>query len=167
MKNSMKQVVAIVCGAAIFSLSGCVFLSGCSSTNEVDPRDVFKEKMGIELPYAKKALRHESHGGWFGEGETVLIMTFDEDKGKAVGETLSQAEHWQPAPLDPVTSTLLCSDFNHTVTVPEITEGYYYFYALGVYTPPENYIEDAYSFNFAISAFDSTTNTLYYYQLDT
>ena len=115
----------------------------------------------------------DTHSGFLGDGDHFAkIICQDIDY-----ESLSK--NWKKLPLtEPLNEIthlkqcddLSCKDYYEKYSVPEITNGYYYF--LDRHSESTNKYDDTdlnnrHSWNFTLGLFDKDTNTVYYYEFDT
>lgn len=168
----MKKLLLIanIC-AVLFILA----FTGCAKKT---PQQIVLKKTGLsKLPSSEVTFYYESHG-WFGDGATGIILTFTEEGGEKLSNILSEDIRWTPLPMNDIIYAILYGgpygefdsvDFNSVIEVPQIDEGYYFFYdeQTEKYRPRADYITNSWSMNFRIAVFDSQNYKMYYYELDT
>lgn len=119
--------------------------------------------------YYEVAESFDTHGGFNGDGATFAKIKFSDDSA------LAQIENnnvWTPLPSDETVQALLYGDYsgfvcdeNGNSLIPEIKNGY----SMLIDKQDKsltNMLERA-SLNFVLGVYDTDTNTLYYYELDT
>lgn len=162
---------------SILLLFVILLLSGCGKGNVQE--DVSKA-IGIDVSKGTILTESDSHGGFHGDGMSVIHITFDED---AVLDEIENNDYWNELPLSENITALVygisddtstigpyLTDENGNTIIPEIQNGYYYFYdrhseSKDPYSD-ENVLARA-SFNFTLALYDSDNNVLYYVEFDT
>ena len=126
----------------------------------------------------------DSHGGSHGDGMLFQQISFEDDK---VLEEIKGNQNWKAFPLSRNIEALVygvkeetedcvrmygpyLTDENWNTIIPEIQNGYYYFYdrhsdSEDPYND-ENVLDRA-SLNFTLALYDSDHNVLYYVEFDT
>ena len=148
-------------------------ISGCSS-------DISKlsKKLELDFPKIESSEVTDTHGGFHGDGETLIKIVFDD---KTLGTQLEGK--WNKLPLSENLQTAVygletenerISSLIKTETgenfIPEIENGYYYFYDRNSESNNPYSDEDLlirYSYNFSIAIYDCDNSTLYYAEIDT
>lgn len=167
----MKRILSFLPIVLIaLTLCGCVFgkyrKNADGTIPEATARRYVHDHIGVDTTGAAAVKAFDTHGGFHGDGETVIGLVLAEGAETSVTEN----ERFLPLPLDGELETVMyggkgCGyEFakNHGIPLPE--NGYYYF---------KNRQEGggslltAYSFNFTYAVFDSDANTLWYYEIDT
>ncbi|WP_317856253.1 hypothetical protein [Chakrabartyella piscis] len=129
------------------------------------------------LPYLKKFGIDFSKGkivsevdtlGWMGDGYAFATMEFQENG--ALVTKMQKAKHWHTLPLSNNLQTFIYQPYDSTLPIPEITNGYYYFYDR--HSESETVYDDKdllnrHSFNFTLAIYDVDCNTLYTLEYNT
>lgn len=155
----MKNAAAIICTIVIFAFS----LIGCGD------KDTVAYNLKLNVSSGEVAESFDTHGGFNGDGATFARIKFSDDSA------LTQIENnnvWTPLPSDETVQSLLYGDYsgfvcdeNGNSLIPEIKNGY----SMLIDKQDKsltNMLERA-SLNFVLGVYDTDTNTLYYYELDT
>lgn len=155
----MKKAVAIICAIIIFAFS----LIGCGD------KDTVAYNLKLNVSSGEVAESFDTHVGFNGDGATFAKIKFSDDSA------LAQIENnnvWTPLPSDETVQALLYGDYsgfvcdeNGNSLIPEIKNGY----SMLIDKQDKsltNMLERA-SLNFVLGVYDTDTNTLYYYELDT
>ena len=154
-------------------------MAGCSSSGSIT--DEISKTIGIDLTNAEYATRIDTHGGFNGDGNTLVTMPIPSE---AVLTQIESKDTWQSLPLSGNLTAIVYGtqtewghrgpyitfDDSGTSAVPEITNGYYFFLDRHrERTDPHddtNVLSRA-SFNLTIAIYDLDTEILYYLELDT
>ena len=147
----------------------CTVFSGCGS-------GLNKPHLYMEFDKAEYTVvaEEDTHGGFHGDGSYYLIL----DCSSNVEKALNIVREWKPIPLSANLSLIMYGGEKNGTTYgyklaeeahwPEIVHGYYKFVDEQSENPADDSgVLDRYSFNFEIAAYDTDTNMLYYYRLDT
>ena len=165
----------IFCLLMSFILVFC--FSGCSGTDSK-----LEKHLELDFPDITEISEKDTHGGFHGDGELFIKIKF---KDNSLEEQLKE---WKQFPLtenlekavygctenigedEEITFASLFSDENGISKIPQIENGYYYFYdRYSESTDPEDDSElfSRYSWNFSLAIYDCDNSTLYYMELDT
>ena len=130
-------------------------------------RRYVRDHTGVDTAGAGVGKAIDTHGGFHGDGETVIGLALKEGAETSVAEN----ERFRPLPLNAAElETVMYGGKGygyklaekHGIPLPE--NGYYYF--KNRQDGGESLLT-AYSFNFTYAVFDSDSNTLWYYEIDT
>lgn len=170
----------------LISLFLCmILLCGCGKPS--NPTDQVSERLGTDASDFSVTTYYETHGGFHGDGETVLIMAltpeqeerllkdtenhfcrFDLPFSNAISAVL-YGGYMDHGGVERYHSPLFTRD-NGDPIVPEITNGFYLFYDRhSESTDPSSDFRLHYrsSWNFDLAVYDADTQTLYYLVFDT
>lgn len=140
-------------------------LAGCSG----GPVKELSVALGVDLSAGAVVRQTDTHGGFHGDGETYLELTFDETAGAALEGELAQSEHWRSLPMGgTLKSTLAGNEQSKAMTGTET--GYWYFrdrHSGSTDPDDDSGLEGRGSYNFDAAVYDAQARTLYYYVLDT
>lgn len=168
----------IFCTINAVLLIGC--LAACSSDSETT--DISKT-LGIDLSGGTVVSSEDTHGGFHGDGDTCVEISFDDDSGTALADAISDNDNWCAFPLSNNLQAVVygrvdgnakygpyITDDEGAPIIPQIEHGYSYFYDR--HSESNNPKDDTellnrYSMNFTIALYDTDNNKLYYYELDT
>lgn len=144
-----------------------------------DPIDYISEQLGIDLPRGEVLENVETHGGFHGDGETYVVIQLEED----ISEILQAAQYWHPLPMSENVSTIFygretdavtygahLTDENYDPILPQIQNGYYYFYDRNSQATDPADDADLFipgrSFNYTTAVYDAEKRLLYYFKFD-
>lgn len=167
-------------------------LTACSSNDETDNLSTV---LGVDLSDGTISQSTDSHGGFHGDGITFIKMTFADNKASLLAQEIEKATMWNKLPLTDNLSTAVYGKESETEShrglviddegnrlIPKVNNGYYFFYDRSSESKdpkdpkdskdPKDPKDDTdlfnrYSYNFTIALYDTDTQTLYYYELDT
>lgn len=167
-----RRIFPLLCVffAALLLLSSCV----------MNFRDEVSAVTGLDVSAKATVTYTNNHGGFLGDGATAVTMTFFDD---ALEEQIKKSEHWRALPMSTNVAVALyggtaengaewssvvkdLSDFE----MPEIANGYWLFRDRHPQKTDEYDDSDLFSrasFNFVIAVYNTETNTLYYFKIDT
>ena len=154
-------------------------LSGCQSKQEDSTIKDISRVLGIDVSSGQVISALDDHGGFHGDGTTVVEIQFSDTSCQ---EQVEESEIWCEFPLtDNLTALvyglrsdevsigpILSRDDNPVI--PEVANGYYCFvdrHSESTDPQDDSGVLNRYSFNFTIAIYDTDTNTLYYMELDT
>ncbi len=169
----MKRLFCII-------LSICLLLmSGCSKSGSIT--DDISMAIGIDLSDAEYATRIDTHGGFHGDGSTIVSMPVSSE---SVLEQIQNNPQWHSLPFTENLTAVVygITDENSSIgpyitvddtrnpAVPEITNGYYFFldrHSQSTDPHDDTNVLSRASFNLLIAIYDCDTDILYYLELDT
>ena len=93
------------------------------------------EVVELELPAGETLAEAETHGGFHGDGESFLLLSFDPEGAAQLESQLDGAERWRPLPIPEDLTTLIwgggsrgpCYTEEDGIQIPEAREGWYFF----------------------------------------
>lgn len=152
----------------LFSLSGCCFLNDFE-----EPAALVAREIGMELPRCTVIQAKDTHGGFLGDGDTLIILHFEGDARERLEKEL--AESWEALPLP---QALYHAIYEHRNLVPipkdsaeegfpQITSGYWYFEDRQSESNDLSALHSRNSYNFTLVLYDRDTAKLYYIEVDT
>lgn len=155
-------------------LSAVVLLSaGCGGGSSLK-REI-REATGIDVRAGKEIEKEDSHGGFHGDGVSLAVLVFDDEK---VENQIEKSKNWKKLPFDRELTALAygvkegnlstgpyLTDEEGKAILPEIEEGYYCF--IDRHTDDAGEILTRSSMNFTIAVYDVQTGKMYYAKLDT
>ncbi len=156
----LKRIFAIIIVAVMI-----ISITGCGKNGSLKS---LSDDCGIDLTDGKIISEEDNHGGFHGDGFSLLIADYSQDP--SVPEELTTNEKWHKLPLSDNLSTFIYQPYDDDLKIPQIENGYYYFYdrhdeATDPYDDSE--FLTRFSFNFTLAIYDSDTNTLYLCEYDT
>lgn len=140
------------------------------------PLNYVAEDLQLDISQGEVIKNKDTHGGWLGDGESIVILSFTPEEYAQLEEQLT--EHWYLLPLpDTLQGCLsfrgLDDDMKEMEQTPLLTpakHGYYYFFDRhSDSTNPYDHTDlfSRYSYNFTLAILDSETHTLQYLRYDT
>lgn len=169
-KGNLKILAVAAMSAALLSSCGYIF---------AEPKDIVSEGLQLELPDVKEVNYQDSHDGFHGDGMTFAVM---DCSGSDIVDQIYGNPDWKPLPPDDTVKALVygyeddntkigpyLADEDGDPLIPEIDEGYYILIDRQTEdgeTAEEDILSRA-SFNFTLGIYDSGTDMLYYFELDT
>lgn len=154
-----------------------VLLAACSGTRST-PENVAQE-LGVSLPETVSVGYEDTHGGFHGDGETFVTLTFSADDAAALQAQLAE-QGWQPLPMEGEMRAAVYGGAldgvnygdgvfaRYSVSAP-VNGWYWFFDRHSEATDPHSAdgLLGRYSMNYSAAVFNADRNTLYYYELDT
>ena len=147
-----------------------LLLTGCTFGRKVE---YIGNKIEINNNECKIEEEKDTHGGFLGDGDYFARVVCS----KLDSSQLSS--NWKELPLssslDRVKNLIQCNSkqcatFFERYHIPEIKNGYYYFYdrhseSIDKYDDTD--LNNRSSYNFSLAIYDSDSGVIYYYKLDT
>lgn len=169
----MKRLLCILLSICLLCMSGCS-KSG-SSTDEIS------KAIGIDLAGAEYATQIDTHGGFHGDGNTIVTLPVPSD---SVLSQIQSNTNWHSLPFTENLTAIVYGiqtdnasigpyitvDDTRNPAVPEITNGYYFFldrHSQSTDPHDDTNVLSRASFNLTIAIYDCDTETLYYLEFDT
>lgn len=126
----------------------------------------------IEVPITAKIERQDTHGGMVMDGETLARVYFTDEQAKKVLNEIKNNKHWRELPIMERLQEGIIFNIDKSMEFPIVENGYWFYLdrhteANDIYDEYERYEEKRSSTNFSVAVFDSDSNILYYYALDT
>lgn len=151
-------------------LVAALLLWGCAARG---PLERISEEVGLDVTAGEILSYEDSHGGFHGDGETVVQIAVS-------GLTLPKDSHWHSLPLTPNVyaavygAPLYGFDSMGPLfpegSVPEVKNGFWYFcdrHTDASDTADDRDLHSRSSWNFTVAVYDGDSGTLYYLELDT
>ncbi len=156
----MKKIISII---LVLLLSGCSKNTINKIANELD----------TNLDKCSIVKESDTHGGFLGDGDYFVELNcskLDDTEIKINWKKLPVSEELQkPLELKQCRGDG-CKDIYERYNIPNIENGYYYFYDRHSDTTNyrnEELINERSSYNFSVGLYDIDHKTLYFYELDT
>jgi hypothetical protein len=169
MKKQYKHLLLLV--MVILLLTGCF-------SESINKR--ISKSLGIEIPKNIKIEYEDTHGGFHGDGETVVVVEFNNSIGEDIKSKISNNEDWNSLPLSENLDLIMYGgqkegiDYAYNLAealdMPPIENGYWFFnnrHSNSISPKEDSNLFNQYSFNFTIAVYDIDTQTLYYLEFDT
>lgn len=165
----MKKMVLLL--LIIFSLVGC---------GKKDIQSDISDSIGIDVSKGTVLTDSDSHGGFHGDGMMFQQILFEDSD---LSDEIKDNGNWNPMPLSENIEALVygieegtssigpfLTDESGNPIIPDIQNGYYYFYDRHSESKEPLSDEDVLSrasFNFTLAVYDSDNHILYYVEFDT
>lgn len=132
-------------------------------------------RLGVDLSQGTMVEEKDTHGGFHGDGERRVVLSFD---GHDLTPDLEKAAGWQPFPLPEALSTAL---YGRTweggregpcieSPLPPVTRGFFWFqdrHSQAVDPADPSHLHERVSYNFTVAVYDEDTQRLYDIEVDT
>jgi hypothetical protein len=167
-----------ICTIGTVLLISCIV--ACSPESKIYN---ISKTLGINLHRGTILSNEDTHGGFLGDGDTYVELSFDNDSGTALADAIAVNTDWCAFPLSDNLQAVVygridgdaqygpfITDDNDATIIPMIEHGYYLFYDRNdeCYNPKDDTeLLNRSSMNFTIALYDTDNNKLYYYELDT
>lgn len=150
-----------------------VQLAGCAPWPSAGVKGEFSRTLGVNLTDGHTVEEEDTHGGFLGDGDTTLILTFTGENRTALEEEIAKADGWKALPLTENLNRVVYEDYFGDLCedVPQdLTDGWYYF--LDRHSEAEDPEDDSGlfgrgSYNFTLAIYDKGSGVLYCYEMDT
>ena len=127
--------------------------------------------LGVDVSEAVIATGYDDHKGFHGDGTLYAVLEFSDERFE---ERISAPGGWYSLPLTDDLNTLIYgkrSTQNVTgpfigVTVPQVEQGYWYFYDRQGMTSDDDMVLNRDSYNNTIAIYDAFRKCLYYCEYD-
>lgn len=135
-----------------------------------------KEYFGFREKDFSVVEQEDSHGGFHGDGTAYVILDCSQNREKA----LELIADWNALPLSENLNLMFYGgerdgvyydfDLAQQANMPKVEHGFYYFqdrHRKSADSSSDADIFDRGSYNFSLAVYDSATDRLYYFELDT
>lgn len=165
-------------GMFAFLVSGILLVStGCAGGEEEAWKEA-REVLGISEVGGTVISDEDSHGGFHGDGTSLLTVAFSDT---SFLEAVESSEEWKVLPVDQTVQALLygvswedgqigpyLTDEEGNALIPAVQEGYYWLKDRQTSEEADGLaLLDRPSINCTVAVYDTKTNELYYATLDT
>lgn len=133
--------------------------------------------MSIEIenyiPIFAKMDKKNTHGGFHNDGELLEKIYFSEKQANNFINRAKENANWRELPITERLHNKVCKyAMDEDMNIPEVSNGYWFISdrhsrAKDKYNSEELFNEDRHSYNFTVAVFDTDSNILYIYELDT
>ncbi len=127
--------------------------------------------IGIYVPLSCEMYYKGTHAGFHMDGEIYSRVYFNNRQAKRFIKKIKGNEHWNKLPMSAELQEEVTIDkFGDNMELPIIENGYWFFldrHSKAMNKYDEKAIYDRHSYNYTVAIFDTDTNILYYYELDT
>lgn len=163
---------AVLAVLLLFSLSGCCFFLN----DFEEPAKLVAQGTGLELPRCAVIQATDTHGGFLGDGNTLIVLRFEGNAKERMEKEL--ADSWEELPLPQALSQAVYACTNLVPVpadsveegFPQVTNGYWYFkdrHSESVDPAESAALHSRNSYNFTLALYDCDTAKLYYIEVDT
>lgn len=160
--------------------AGAYYRMGIFSCARLTPTEYVEKTTGAKLSYAKLVFHEDDHGGFHGDGDTLMVF----DCSEAGEEFESSLSEWRELPMsdklyyalfnqradmgEPLGRLFARFGIEYDHDTPAVKDGLYYFenrHDRAKRRDDENL--DFHSWNFTFAVYDRETKKLYYIEVDT
>ncbi len=120
---------------------------------------------GVDLSGATVESEVETRDDFLGDGMTQIVL-----QDSSIADDIEKSRLWKPLPLSENLSTFVYQPYNDEISIPEIENGYYFFYDRHPESKDhydDSDLFDRYSFNFTLAIYDTDESRLYLLEYDT
>lgn len=174
--------------AAVFCSTGCSYTAASKGVKDLNKEVEITSSLGINVTDGEYTQVYDSHGGFHGDGTTYSTVKFTDDTVLDQIEEHSEDGPWHKLPLSENVDILLygveketengiesmgpfITDDEGNVLAPEVKNGYYFFMDRQAddeeYKFDDSKVLDRASYNCTVALYDTDTDTLHYFKLDT
>ena len=167
----------------LMALSILLITMACSLSQLGHSKGDIAHTLGVDLSSATILQNIDSHGGFFGEGDTYVEMEFADNEGKVFVEKLENNGLWSKLPLTENLNIAVYGEKDESEWVgslavndngeayfPLVDNGYYFFldrHSESTDSRDDTDLLNRDSYNFIIAIYDTDNHRLHYYKLDT
>lgn len=130
----------------------------------------YSSHIEIQIPIFAKIEEKDTHGGFHGDGETFVKIYLSDKQTQKFISKINKNLHWQELPMPKLLQNCASNSIDEGIEIPFVNNGYWFFLnRQSKVTDKYNYNEivNIASSNYSIAIFDTASNVLYYYALDT
>lgn len=124
----------------------------------------------MPIPIFAKIEEKDTHGGFHGDGEALVKVYFSDKQAEKFIREINKNAHWDKLPMEEILQSCISNNITYEISVPIIENGYWFFldrHSKATDKYNHNDIFDRASLNYTIAIFDTDSNVLYIYSLDT
>ena len=173
-----KRIFPIILGLAVMCLVVWLFWSGILRWRQ---KTKAAEWMEIQLPSHETFVYMDDHGGFHGDGETVMILSFSPKADAKLRRRMEESAVWKKLPMTTNLRRCIYGSEELAITylscvrqikIPEVTNGYWFFLDRQISEEdPARYRDEAVlsrpSINCIAAVYDMDNRILYYWKFDT
>ena len=157
----------------LMALAAVMQMAGCVPWPSAGVKGEFSGTLGVNLTDGHTVKEEDTHGGFLGDGDTTLILTFTGENRTDLEGEIAGADGWKALPLTENLNRVVYEDYfgNLCADVPrDLTDGWYYF--LDRHSEAEDPADDSGlfgrgSYNFTLAIYDKGSGVLSCYEMDT
>ena len=160
----MKRILCILLAAALL-----LGLAGCGALSKAERQIKNRTGLDLDLSGCRIVSETDSHGGFLGDGECLLVL----DCGGSEDKLRAQTGDWPALPLsDNVRTVLYDWGVAEKYGIPALGSGKWYFYdrfpdAAALDRRSDARLLSRPAVNFSLLLYDSEHSRLYYFEMDT
>ena len=147
------------------------FTFGMGTVSKKPWNDVIEQALDIQTDGGVEEAYIETHGGFHGDGLTYIRINFSRTELESI---LVEKEGWRETPLtENIHTTLYGNEEWRGIKdscdflLPEVENGYYYFFDRQSNSFEDEDLRKRPSFNFTFAIYDVETDILYFIKFDT
>ena len=151
-----------------------VSLQGCTKKESID--NELSKNLNTKIISGDITKSEDTHGGFHNDGERIIVIQYNDDSANTILSNIQENGKWNEFPMDENLNFLIYGgkkgdmyygyEFAKKAGIPKIEHGYYYFLNKQTNNQDTDVLNSP-SLNFVIAMFDSDSNTLYYFEVDT
>ena len=160
----MKRLLCIFLAAVLL-----LGLAGCGALSKAQRQIEKKTGVGLDLSDCRVVSETDTHGGFLGDGEYLLVLDCSGNEEKL----LAQTADWSVFPLsDNIRTVLYDWGVAERNGIPAISEGRWCFYdrfddEIALDRRSDARLLSRPAENFSLLLYDSANSTLYFFEMDT
>ncbi|MBR3298045.1 MAG: hypothetical protein IKI64_02465 [Clostridia bacterium] len=160
--------------------AGAYYRMGIFSCARLTPTEYVEKTTGAKVSDAKLVFHEDDHGGFHGDGDTLMVF----DCSEAGGDFESSLSEWRELPMsdklyyalfdqradmgEPLGRLFARFDIDYDHDTPAVKDGLYYFEnRLSTAKSRDDEVLCNGSWNFTFAVYDRETKKLYYMEVDT
>ena len=94
----------------LMALAAVMQLAGCAPWPSSGLKGEFSRTLGVNLTDGHAVEEEDTHGGFLGDGDTTLILTFTGENRTALEKEIAGADGWKALPLTENLERVVCED---------------------------------------------------------
>lgn len=163
-----KKLIIIVSIIIFFSL----IISYVVFSIKFGKQMYISSKIEIRIPLSVKLECNDSHGGFHGDGESLVKIFFNTEQAKKFESEINSNKHWRKLPMSDRLQNCVSLYTEEGMNMPVIKNGYWFYLdrhsdADNRYDENERYEEERASRNYSVAVYDNNEKILYFYEIDT
>lgn len=162
-KRMFAALAAVLVTAALLTLSAC----SCARKLDVEYLQKISEMSDVDLTQGNVISDVDIHSSFLSNGERMVTVSLAQTD---VGEKIAASGVWRDLPLNDTLSGFTEYPISENIDVPEPENGRYLFFdrhSEAADPHDETAFADRDSYNFTVAVYDSDSEMLYVYELDT
>ncbi len=160
----MKKALTVIL-LCVMILSAVVLL--ITAYDQKSEYKAFSELLNIRIEKKNVVSDADTHGGFLGDGSRLIVVKYDDNM---IESAVKGQTGWHALPCSDNLNTFIYQPYDPELDIPEISNGYYFFYDR--HSEAQDHYSDSdllsrHSLNFTFAIYDSDLNRLYICLYDT